>query len=135
MNDDLDIRWKQRFQNFEKAFIHLQEAVEIQKEPSDLEKEGTIQRFEFTHELAWKVMKDFLNAQGIQQIIGSKDACRYAFQNELIDDGTIWMEMIKSRNETVHTYNENILHSEYDKITKQYFEQFEKFYDKMKSFL
>lgn len=75
-----DIRWKQRFQNFNDAFIHLKEAVLEVKNPSNLEKEGTIQRFEFTHELAWKVMKDFLQDKGIQGIIGSKDATNKLFK-------------------------------------------------------
>ena len=77
--ENQDIRWKQRFANFEKAFITLKKAVLEIKNPSDIEKEGTIQRFEFTHELAWNVMKDFLKEKGIQGLIGSKDATRNAF--------------------------------------------------------
>jgi len=85
--ENQDIRWKQRFANFENAFKVFKIAVEDYQNPSDLEKEGTVQRFEFTHELAWKVMKDFLLEKGLFGIIGSKDATRLAFQNELIDDG------------------------------------------------
>ncbi|MBU3662463.1 MAG: nucleotidyltransferase [Bacteroidetes bacterium] len=92
------IRWKQRFENFSDAFKHLKYAVEEVKNPNDLEKEGTIQRFESTHELAWKVMKDFLKDKGIQGIIGSKDATRLAFQNDIISNGQTWMDMIESRN-------------------------------------
>jgi nucleotidyltransferase substrate binding protein (TIGR01987 family) len=130
-----DIRWKQRFENYKNAFKVFKEAVLEIKNPSNLEKEGTIQRFEFSHELAWKVMKDFLSDQGIQGIIGSKDATRLAFQNEIIEDGEIWMEMIESRNQTVHTYHANILEVQYLKITTLYFPLFEKFYSKMKTFL
>jgi nucleotidyltransferase substrate binding protein (TIGR01987 family) len=130
-----DIRWKQRFENYKNAFKVFKEAVIEIKNPSNLEKEGTIQRFEFSHELAWKVMKDFLSDQGIQGIIGSKDATRLAFQNEIIEDGEIWMEMIESRNQTVHTYHANILEVQYQKITTLYFPLFEKFYSKMKTFL
>ena len=99
------------------------------------EKEGTIQRFEFTHELAWKVMKDFLQDKGIQGIIGSKDATRLAFQNEIINDGQTWMDMIESRNKTVHTYLEEILEVEYNLITKSYYPLIAAFYLKMKTFL
>jgi nucleotidyltransferase substrate binding protein (TIGR01987 family) len=133
--EEQDIRWKQRFFNFEKAFLTLKEAVEDIKNPSNIEKEGTIQRFEFTHELAWKVMKDFLKEKGIQGLIGSRDATRNAFQNEIIQDGQAWMDMIDSRNETVHTYHGDILETEYKKITKIYFPLFEKFHLKMKSLL
>jgi nucleotidyltransferase substrate binding protein (TIGR01987 family) len=130
-----DIRWKQRFENYKNAFKVFKEAVLEIKNPSNLEKEGTIQRFEFSHELAWKVMKDFLSDQGIQGIIGSKDATRLAFQNEIIEEGQIWMDMIESRNQTVHTYHANILEVQYLKITTLYFPLFEKFYTKMQTFL
>ena len=133
--ENQDIRWKQRFANFENAFKVFKIAVEDYQNPSDLEKEGTIQRFEFTHELAWKVMKDFLLEKGLLGIIGSKDATRLAFQNELIDDGQAWMDMIDSRNKTVHTYHGNILDVEYQKIKDIYFPLIEKFHTKMKTFL
>jgi nucleotidyltransferase substrate binding protein (TIGR01987 family) len=130
-----DIRWQQRFANFEKAFLLLKDSVENTQNPSDLEKEGIIQRFEFTHELAWKVLKDFLSYKGITGIIGSRDATRHAFQNNLITDGQVWMNMIESRNITVHTYDSKILQVEYNKITSSYFSAFESFYTTMKSFL
>lgn len=103
--------------------------------PNDLEKEGTIQRFEFTHELSWKVMKDFLEEQGIIGIIGSKDAVRHAFQNGLITKGQIWMDMIESRNKTVHTYLKQILNEEYQLITMVYFPCLSEFHQKMKTYL
>ena len=133
--ENQDIRWKQRFANFEKAFKTLKKAVVEIINPSDIEKDGTIQRFEFTHELAWNVMKDFLKEKGIQGLIGSKDATRNAFQNEIIQDGQEWMNMIESRNETVHTYNIDVLETEYIKIIEIYYPLFEKFYMKMKSLL
>ena len=79
-------------------------------------------------------MKDFLTEQGIQNSISSKGANREAFNKGLIEDGNEWMEMIKSRNQTVHTYHGNILDSEYQKIKNIYFPIIEKFNDKMKSF-
>lgn len=130
-----DIRWKQRFVNFENAFKVFKIAVEDYQNPSDLEKEGTVQRFKFTHELAWKVMKDFLLEKGLLGIIGSKDATRLAFQNELLDDGQAWMDMIDSRTKTVHTYHGNILNVEYRNIKDIYFPLIEKFHTKMKTFL
>jgi nucleotidyltransferase substrate binding protein (TIGR01987 family) len=133
--ENLDVRWKQRFANFENAFKVFKIAIKDYENPSDLEKEGTVQRFEFTHELAWKVMKDFLLDKGLLGIIGSKDATRLAFQNEIIEDGQIWMDMIDSRNKTVYTYHGNILDVEYHKIKNIYFPLIEKFNAKMKTFL
>ena len=134
--EDQDIRWKQRFSNFEKAFLKLTEITLLAKNGlTDIEKEGLIQRFEFTHELSWNVMKDFLKHKGIFNLIGSKDASRSAFQNELIENGQIWMDMIESRNETVHTYNETVLETQFIKITQIYYPEFIKFHKKMKSLL
>ncbi|MDD3687949.1 MAG: nucleotidyltransferase substrate binding protein, partial [Bacteroidales bacterium] len=79
--------------------------------------------------------KDFLSYKGITGIIGSRDATRHAFQNNLITDGQVWMNMIESRNVTVHTYDSKILQVEYKKITNSYFSAFESFYTIMKSFL
>ncbi|WKV11941.1 nucleotidyltransferase substrate binding protein [Marivirga harenae] len=131
-----DIRWKQRFSNFEKALSQLQEGIENNgADPINIIKEGIVQRFEFTHELAWKVLKDYLLYEGIQNVTGSRSATREAFRIGLISDGQKWMEMIESRNNTVHTYNENILKVEYDKIINQYFSLFIDFQTKVKSLL
>ena len=131
-----DIRWKQRFSNFEKAFKQLKQAAEIYDESVEaIIKEGVIQRFEFTHELAWKVMKDFLGYEGHQNITGSRSATRGAFNLGLLEEGQIWMDMIESRNKTVHTYQPLILEQEYRKVIGPYFKCFAQFYDKMKSML
>ena len=105
---DVDVRWKQRFSNFKKALIQLEGAVTLsqQRELSQLEKQGVIQAFEFTHELAWNVLKDYLEDQGEQNIRGSKDATRSAFKVSLITEGELWMAMIQSRNISSHTYDE-----------------------------
>jgi nucleotidyltransferase substrate binding protein (TIGR01987 family) len=102
-----DIRWKQRFNNYLNALQTLTEAVELaqQRPLSKLEQQGLIQGFEFTHELAWNVLKDYLDAQGFVGLIGSKNATRQAFKDALIQDGEAWMDMIKARNLTSHTYN------------------------------
>jgi nucleotidyltransferase substrate binding protein (TIGR01987 family) len=105
-----DIRWIQRFQNYRQALSRLTEAVKLSgKRPlSELEQQGLIQGFEYTHELAWNVLKDYLDAQGIVGIIGSKGATREAFKNGLIAEGEAWMDMIKARNLTSHTYRDKV---------------------------
>lgn len=102
-----DIRWKQRFNNFSKALQTLQRAVELagQRELSELEEQGLIQGFEFTHELAWNVLKDYLEMEGIQGLVGSRSTVREAFKRGLIHDGEAWMDMIEKRNLSSHTYN------------------------------
>ena len=102
-----DIRWIQRFSNYQKALLTLAEATDLAdtRVLSNLEQQGLIQGFEFTHELAWNILKDYLEEQGFVGIIGSKNATREAFNNALIADGQTWMDMIKARNLTSHTYN------------------------------
>jgi nucleotidyltransferase substrate binding protein (TIGR01987 family) len=102
-----DIRWKQRLHNFNNALKTLTEASALaqQRSLTQLEMQGLIQGFEFTHELAWNVLKDYLESKGYSGLIGSRDATRTAFKNELIADGEVWMDMIKDRNQTTHTYN------------------------------
>lgn len=105
-----DIGWKQRFNNYRKVLQTLRQAVELagQRDLTELEKQGLIQGFEFTHELAWNVLKDYLEEQGVIDIIGSKNATREAFRNGLISEGQSWMDMIKARNLTSHTYHTDI---------------------------
>lgn len=131
-----DIRWKQRFSNFEKAFAQLSDAIKLHgNNPISIIKEGVIQRFEFTHELAWKIMKDYLEYEGIQNITGSRSAVKEAYNKGLIAQGQVWMDMIESRNKTFHTYDEAILDSEFMKILTDYHPAFQLFYTKMKSLL
>ncbi len=101
-----DVRWRQRFQNYGQALARLTDAVKLSRERplSELEQQGLIQAFEFTHELGWNVLKDYLEGQRFREIIGSKGAAREAFKNGLIADGEAWMDMIKARNLTSHTY-------------------------------
>ena len=121
-----DTRWKQRFDNYLKAFQTLVEAVELARtrELSKLEQQGLIQGFEFTHELAWNVLKDYLEEQGFVGIIGSKNATREAFKNGLITDGEAWMDMIKARNLTSHTYNTEIAQSIVNNILTRFYPAF-----------
>src|SRR5882724_10018777 len=104
-----DVRWRQRLQSFRKAFDLLSNAAAIasHRELSDLEQQGLIQAFEFTHELAWNTLKDFLESRGTTELYGSKDATREAFAKGLLENGEAWMAMIQSRNRTTHTYNQD----------------------------
>ncbi len=130
-----DIRWKQRFENYRQALGRLMEAVDLsnERELSELEKQGLIQAFEFTHELAWKVLKDYLQHQGIEGIVGSRDASREAFQEGLIVDGEAWMNMIQSRNESSHTYNLETAEQVVTKIIEQYHDAFVRMKETMES--
>lgn len=122
-----DSRWKQRFNNYSKAFQTLVAAVELARtrDLSDLEEQGLIQSFEFTHELAWNVLKDYLEEKGITGLIGSKDATRTAFKNGLIENGEAWMKMIEDRNRTSHTYDEAVAQSVAENILNLYFPAFD----------
>ncbi len=121
-----EIRWQQRFASYNKALLQLQSAVELSKQRSltQLEKQGVIQAFEFTHELAWNMLKDYLQDQGNQNIKGSKDATREAFKVELITDGEQWMAMIQSRNLSSHTYDERTAEQLVDTIFQNYYPLF-----------
>ncbi len=123
-----DIRWKQRFSNYRKTLTQLGEALELshKRSLSDLEEQGLIKAFEYTHELAWTTLQDYFKAQGNTQIRGSKDAIREAFKQELITDGETWMETVSSRISTVHTYDEAIAREIADKIINQYYDLFVK---------
>ncbi len=106
-----------------------------QRPLSYLEKQGLIQTFEFSHELAWNVLKDYFEYQGNIQITGSRDATREAFQKGLIVDGMGWMEMLKSRNLSSHTYNRNVAGDISLKIINLYFGLFSQFLTKMSELL
>lgn len=125
MNED--IRWIQRFNNYKKGLKQLNDAVILSKnrELSLLEKQGLIQAFEFTHELAWNLLKDYLEYQGNLEIRGSRDAIKEAFKVGLIVDGQKWMETIKARNITSHAYNEELVQSAFETIINHYMILFE----------
>lgn len=120
-----DIRWKQRFDNYQKAVGYLKSESEKYADTDiDVIKKGIIQSFEITHELAWKLMQDILKWEGETEILGSKSASRLAFNRGLITHGEIWQEMIKSRNLTVHTYDVAVLTEEFNKIINDYLPHF-----------
>lgn len=130
---DQDTRWIQRFDSFTKALGQLQDAVTLSKiRPlSRLEEQGMIQAFEYTHELAWKTLKDLLEDQGNSTLLGSKDVTRTAFKLGLLEDGETWMDMIKSRNQTSHTYNEEVANEIVSHIINHYYKCFTHLLEKL----
>jgi nucleotidyltransferase substrate binding protein (TIGR01987 family) len=123
-----DVRWIQRLEHYKKALVQMEQGVELAEERqlSDLEKQGLIQSFEFTHELACNTLKDFFESRGVLNLYGSKDTTRKTFKEGLIDEGEVWMEMIQSRNLTSHTYNEETANQILKNICDSYFREFKK---------
>ena len=121
-----DIRWKQRFENFQRALQTLTQAVELRKQRplSELEEQGLIQGFEFTHELAWNVLKDYLEMEGIVGLVGSRSTVRDAFKRGLIPDGDTWIDMIEARNLSTHTYNQAVASSIVTAVCERYYPAF-----------
>ena len=120
-------RWRQRADNFAKALTQLQEAVDLAgvRELSKLEAQGLIQGFEYTHELAWNTLRDFLIEQGAEGLYGSRDTTRAAFKAGLLKTGESWMSMIRSRNLIPHTYNEDTAQQIARAILGTYFAEFQ----------
>lgn len=105
---DEDTRWKQRYSNYKKALAQLEQFLEKQ-ELNEMEEQGLIQAFEYTFELAWKTLQDFLGeTSGYPDIRGPRPTITHSFNDGLISNGEKWMEMLKDRNRTVHTYDESI---------------------------
>ncbi len=148
-----DIPWQQRFSNYSKALKKLSSAIDIigsknisssidilsnidkgsKDAIEDVLKEGLIQRFEYTYELAWNVMKDFAEFQGMTNIAGSRDATREAFKMGLIADGDNWMAMLESRKLTSHSYNSDTANEIFVLIVTKYYKLFLDFETKMAS--
>lgn len=131
--EDKDVRWIQRFSNYRKALIQLGKAVNIvsavsnsSSDQNDLLAEGLIQRYEYTHELAWKVMKDYEEYQGITDIMGSRDAIRVALRAGILDDDR-WMDTISDRNLSSHNYDDETAKHIVNNIINVYYPLFVKF--------
>jgi nucleotidyltransferase substrate binding protein (TIGR01987 family) len=132
MKHEDDIRWVQRFDNYQRALAQLTKFID-KGELNELEEQGLIQAFEYTHELAWNVLRDYLREQGNPNIHGSRDATREAFKLELIRDGDSWMDMIIDRNRTGHTYNQETAQAIANNITGRFFTLFVMLQEKMRS--
>lgn len=130
-----NIRWIQRFKHFKQAFAQLEKGVHLSvaRPLTALEEQGLIQAFEFTHELAWNVLKDFLEERGVFNLYGSKDTTREAYKRGLLEDGDVWMDMIKSRNLSSHTYNPGIAESIRRAIVENYHAAFKQMSEKLGS--
>lgn len=128
-------RWEQRLDSYHKALARLAEIVGASKKRAlnEFERDGLVQRFEFTHELSWKLMKAYAEYQGFDGIGGSRDATRKAFEMSLISDGQSWMDMIKSRNETSHNYDGSMADDVVDSIIYRFYPLLADFYQKMNS--
>ena len=126
MKKPVDIRWLQRYSNYCKALTQLENAVTLAdtRPLTDLEKQGLVQAFEYTYELAWNTIKDFYENQGETNIQDSRDAFRLAFRRGLIEDGETWMQMIKDRSQTSHTYNESTVQNIVTDVLQLYYPQF-----------
>jgi nucleotidyltransferase substrate binding protein (TIGR01987 family) len=117
-----DIRWIQRFNNFNKALNKLESAIDTYKddETNEIIRVGMIKYFEMAYELAWNTMKDYYEDQGETGIQGSKDAIKLAFSRGLIGDSENWFKMVESRKLSVHTYDEETADEIADEIVKVY---------------
>lgn len=125
------VRWQQRFQNLEKAFAQLQKGVEIQN-PHEIEVQGIIQAFEFTFELSWKTLKDFLEVNDIYTN-SPREVIKNSFEQKYIDAGDIWIDMLEKRNLLSHTYQQEIADLANTAIHSVYFQEISKLIEFLKT--
>ncbi|RWZ54495.1 nucleotidyltransferase [Halobacillus fulvus] len=130
MDDLKEIRWRQRFENFEKAYRTL-EKYSFVEQKSEIEKAGFIQFFEITFELSWKVMKDYLESEGFQ-VRSPRESIKQAYQSGLLPDGHVWMEGLTKRNLTTHTYDEAFAQKFVEEIKTIYMPAFRDLYERLK---
>lgn len=123
-----DIRWQQRFQNFEKAFHRLKESLESEN-LNELERNGVVQRFEFTLELGWKTLKDFMQEEGLSFKLTLKGTLRQAQQSSFIDYAQILIDALELRNELAHDYDGDKFEKGEEAIRKEIFPALEKLRD------
>jgi nucleotidyltransferase substrate binding protein (TIGR01987 family) len=128
--ENKDTRWRQRFQNFEKSLQYLERALEI-RQPDIIQKAGLIQFFEISVELAWNVVKDYLEEQGFTEIRSPRSALKKGFETGLIQNGHDWMKLLDDRNITAHAYDEStvniietLIHKKYYPLLKQLHDTF-----------
>jgi nucleotidyltransferase substrate binding protein (TIGR01987 family) len=119
--EDKDIRWQQRFYNFNKAFKQLERFNEVEN-LNEMEQQGLIKAFEYTFELAWKTLQDLLKVKGYIDIVGPRPVIEQSFQDGYISDGNGWMRMHKSRNLTSHTYDEQTAEEIIENIRNEYYD-------------
>ena len=130
MNQSNDTRWKQRYQNLEKAFSSLEKALTISS-VTELERAGLIKIYELTFELAWKTLKDYLEDQAIA-VKFPRDTIKEAFKYDLIEDGELWLEMLGNRNLMVHAYDETRAKLAQQLISDKYFQALKQVIEKLR---
>ena len=113
-------RIKERLEDLGNALERLKESLDLEVTLSVI-LDGTIKRFEFTYELAWKAIKDYLEFQGISEIRSPREAFKEGFKSGIISDGDAWIDMLQDRNLTAHTYNEKAAQEIYMKIKEKHF--------------
>ena len=122
-----DIRWKQRFANFHRAFDLFESAIKSNV-VSKLEKEGLIQRFEYTFELSWKTLRDYMRYAGVETDL-PRDVIKQAYASGLITDGQKWIDMLEDRNLMAHTYDEKSFETAFAKIIQVYYDALKQVFD------
>lgn len=131
MSQHPDVRWKQRFQNFDRAFVLLREALE--RGPTalnQLEKEGVVQRFEYCFELAWKTVKDYLEESGmVFSTVTPRQVLKDAFAAKVLAEGQVWMDMLDHRNLLSHTYSQANFERAVEAVHQSYLPAFERLHD------
>lgn len=127
-----NLRWEQRFVSYQKAFTKLEQDLLLAntRELTLLEKQGIIHGFEFTFELAWKLLKDYLEYQGFNNILGPRDSIKEAFNLGIIQNGNIWLEALQARNLTSHVYDEEISEKVFIEIKSKYILIFSELFNK-----
>ncbi|VAX36099.1 Protein of unknown function DUF86, Caur_2869 group [hydrothermal vent metagenome] len=127
---DQDVRWKQRFENFEKARQKFHNALAAcQKDPkNELYQMALIQTFEFTYELGWKTIKDFLQYEGVKKVSFPREVIKYGFHHHIIEEGQDWINMMDDRNLMAHTYDEEKANKAIHNITQYYVKAIDQVY-------
>ena len=125
-----DIRWQQRFSNYQKALAQLERFIEPPA-LNEREQQGLIKAFEYSFELAWNTLRDLLRSQGNAMLLGSRDTLREAYRLGLIEQGETWMLMIQDRNLTSHTYNRATADAIADHMTDRYLPCFRQLHSRL----
>ena len=127
-------RFEERQSDYKKALLKLKEA--LQEEPTEIVIDGILHRYEFTFELAWKTIKDYLEYMGIVNKVGSpRENIQLAYQQGIINDGELWIEMMLPRNSLSHLYDEETSRKIYNDIKNKYIQAFEKLEEKFEEIL
>ncbi len=120
--ENQDTRWKQRFQNFDKAFNKFEFALSHfnEEQENELYQMALIQTFEFTYELGWKTVKDYLHYSGIKKVNLPREVIKHGYQNQIIENGQMWINMMEDRNLMAHTYSEENAKKAVERISNEY---------------